>query len=89
MDISSLLSESARTRLKRLFKKLDTDKDGYILPLKNHFQLISLDIYYTHKYNDVYHPIFLEHNSHFSMWFVPRTDTIIYIIVFHLYSCIT
>ncbi len=30
MDVGSLLSESARNRLNRLFKKLDTDKDGYI-----------------------------------------------------------
>ncbi|CAF2674429.1 unnamed protein product [Rotaria sp. Silwood2] len=30
MDVGSLLSESARNRLKRLFDKLDTDKDGHI-----------------------------------------------------------
>ncbi|CAF0986418.1 unnamed protein product [Rotaria sp. Silwood1] len=30
MDVGSLLSESARNRLKRLFNKLDTDKDGHI-----------------------------------------------------------
>ncbi len=29
MDVSSLLTEAARNRLKRLFHQLDTDKDGY------------------------------------------------------------
>jgi Ca2+-binding EF-hand superfamily protein len=39
MDVGSLLSESARHRLKRLFKKLDTDKDGYVNKKKLHFSL--------------------------------------------------
>ena len=30
MNVSSLLSESARKRLTRLFKKLDTDNDGFV-----------------------------------------------------------
>jgi len=37
MDVGSLLSESARHRLKRLFNKLDTDKDGYVNKTKTFF----------------------------------------------------
>jgi Ca2+-binding EF-hand superfamily protein len=47
MNVGSLLSESASHRLKRLFNKLDTDKDGYIYEKKilsyEHY-LVSLDI---------------------------------------------
>jgi len=33
MNVGSLLSESARHRLKRLFKRLDVDQDGYFFLL--------------------------------------------------------
>lgn len=45
MNVGSLLSESARNRLKRLFKKLDTDQDGYrFLSIKIY---LSKDLFQT------------------------------------------